>query len=82
MPDKENKGLVIGVLTIIFIIGLSFFLIAVLKVYSIEYFVSNRRIFIRCGIMGRRIFDIETEWVTNFVISQGIVGRILNGNPV
>ena len=71
--------LLLGILTIwFFLIGLIFFLIAALEVYASEYFVSNKRVFIKYGIISRRIFDIKVEWVTNFVISQSIVGRILN----
>ena len=70
--------LILGILTIWFLIGIIFFLIAALKVYSTEYFFSNQRIFIRYGIIGRKILDIKNEWVTNYVVSQGILGRILN----
>jgi hypothetical protein len=70
--------LLLGVLTIWFLLGIIFFLIAAINIYSTEYFFSNQRIFIRYGIIGRKIFDIKNEWVTNYVISQGIVGRILN----
>jgi hypothetical protein len=70
--------LLLGILTIWFLVGVLFFLVAAINVYSTEYFFSNQRIFIRYGILGRKIFDIKNEWVTNFVFSQGIMGRILN----
>ena len=70
--------LLLGILTIWFLLGIVFLLIAAINVYSSEYFFSNQRIFIRYGIIGRKIFDIKNEWVTNYVVSKGIVGRILN----
>ena len=70
--------LFLGILTIWFLFGIIFFLVAAINVYSTEYFFSNQRIFIRYGIIGRRIFDIKNEWVTNYVVSQGIFGRILS----
>ncbi|HUH79137.1 MAG TPA: PH domain-containing protein [Methanoregula sp.] len=70
--------LVLSILTIWFLVGIIFFLVAVVRVYSTEYFFSNQRIFIRYGILGRKILDIKNEWVTNYVVSQGIIGRILS----
>jgi len=85
MSWKANWGLILlGVLTIwIFGLGLIFFLLAALRVYATEYFITNRRIYVKYGIISRRVLEIKVEWVTGTIVNQGFMGRILNyGNLV
>lgn len=49
-----------------------------LNVMSTEYFVSNKRIFIKHGIVGRKSHDLKIEWMTGTVVQQGLFGRMLN----
>jgi membrane protein YdbS with pleckstrin-like domain len=74
----SNFGLVLlGILTIwIFGLGLVFILLAVYRVHSTEYFVSDRRVYIRYGRFSRKIFDLRSEWITNVSVSQGFLGRV------
>ncbi|PUA31689.1 MAG: hypothetical protein B7O98_08855 [Zestosphaera tikiterensis] len=76
--------LLLGVLTIfLFGLGIIFFIIAVLRVYASEYFMSNKRIYVKYGIIARHVFEIKNEWITGTAISQGLMGRILNyGNVI
>ena len=78
MSYFSNFGLILlGILTVwIFGLGLIFILIAVYRVHSTEYFVSDRRIFIRYGWFSRKIFDLKSEWITNVSISQSFWGRV------
>lgn len=70
---------VIFFLTIIFIpLSIILVIIAFINVYTSEYFVSDRRIYYKYGLISRRANDIKMEWVTNTSILQGFVGRILN----
>jgi len=65
------------------ILTLLFVGIAALRVYSSKYIVTNQRVFIRYGIIGRTIRELKSEWVTNYAIHQGIFGRVLGyGNIV
>jgi hypothetical protein len=43
-----------------------------------EYFISNRRVFIRQGILGRRTHELRIEWVTGSIPQQGLMGKLLN----
>jgi hypothetical protein len=53
-----------------------------LNVISSEYFVSNKRIFIKHGIIGRNSHDLRIEWMTGTVVQQGLFGRMLNFGDV
>ena len=76
---KSQWGLILfGLLTLIIVIGLVLLLVAWLRTVSSEFLVTNRRIYVKYGIVGRRVVELKNEWVTNFAVSQGIIGRALN----
>lgn len=66
--------------------GSSFFivvavLIAILVLIDVltsEYFISNKRIYFKRGLLSRVLNDIKIEWITNIFVQQGIFGRMLN----
>ncbi|MCS7373562.1 MAG: PH domain-containing protein [archaeon GB-1845-036] len=71
--------LLLGVLTIWFFgLGIIFFIIAIIRVYSSEYFVTNKRVYVKYGLIAREIFDLKNEWITNYIVKQGVIGRILS----
>jgi uncharacterized membrane protein YdbT with pleckstrin-like domain len=49
-----------------------------IDVLTSEYFISNRRIYFKHGLISRVLNDIKIEWITNIFVQQGIFGRILN----
>lgn len=54
-----------------------------IRVTQSEYFVSNKRVFAKYGLISRVANDIKMDWITNTTISQDFVGRILGfGNVV
>jgi len=68
---------IIGIISIILLI------IAALRVYSSEYFMTNKRIYVKYGIISRHVMEIKNEWITGTALTQGFIGRILNyGNVV
>jgi uncharacterized membrane protein YdbT with pleckstrin-like domain len=76
--------ILLGALTLIFFgLGLLFFLIAYLRVISTEYFVTNRRVYVKYGVIGRAVFELKNEWITSIVVTQGFIQRLLNyGNII
>jgi uncharacterized membrane protein YdbT with pleckstrin-like domain len=70
--------LLLGVVFLIFLIGIIFFIIAWINVATSEYFISNKRIFVKYGLISRVMNDIKMEWVTNTSLAQDFFGRILN----
>ncbi len=70
-------------LTIIgIILSTIFVLIAWINVKTSEYFISNKRIYYKYGLVSRIANDIQMEWVTNTSIRQGFFGRILDFGDV
>lgn len=59
-------------------IGLLIWLYVFISVRSTEYFISNRRVFIKRGIINRTSRDLKIEWITGSTLHQGWIGRILN----
>ncbi len=59
-------------------IAIIFIVIAWINVATSEYFVSNKRIFVKYGLISRVMNDIKMEWVTNTSLVQDFFGRILN----
>jgi hypothetical protein len=53
-------------------------LYAYLSVVSSEYFISNKRVFVKHGLVGRASHDLKMEWMTGTVPNQGFLGRTLN----
>lgn len=49
-----------------------------IDVSTSEYFISNKRIYFKRGLISRVMNDIKIEWVTNIFVQQGIFGRLLN----
>ena len=75
--------ILLGLLTIwILGLGLIFFLIAFLRVKSSEYIITNKRVYSKYGLIGRRVFEIRNEEITGYIVNQGIIGRILNYGDV
>jgi len=59
-------------------IAIILYVIAWLNVITSEYFISNKRIFVKYGFISRKMNDIKMEWVTNTSLAQDFFGRILN----
>jgi tetratricopeptide (TPR) repeat protein len=64
------------------ILPIIFIIIAYINVSTSEYFVSNRRVYIKYGWIRRAINDLKLDWITNVSISQGFFGRIINFGTV
>jgi len=58
--------------------GLIFLIIGYLRVVSAEYFISNKRIFVRYGLLNKKTYEIRNEWISSYLVSQGFIGKILN----
>ena len=66
-------------ITVIFIpISLIILFAIWVNVTKTEYFISNKRIYAKAGLISRISNDIKIDWVTNLTVSQGFLGRILN----
>ena len=59
-------------------LGLIFLLLGYLRVVSAEYFISNKRIFVRYGLLNRKTYEIKNEWISSYLVSQGFMGKVFN----
>lgn len=80
MSWKANWFLILlGLLTIwIFGIGIIFFIIAFLRIRGTEYFITNQRMYVKYGLVARRVSEIKNEWITGVFVRQGFIQRLLN----
>jgi hypothetical protein len=69
----------------ILIVGVVFIIMAivtilniVLAIVSTEYFISSHRVYVKYGIIARRVFEIKNEWITTAAVRQGVIGRMFN----
>ena len=78
--------ILIGIILIFTIIGIIvsiiLFVIVTLNVVTSEYFVSDKRVYMKYGWIRRAINDLKLGYITNVSISQGFMGRILNYGTV
>ncbi len=80
MSWKANWFLILlAILTIWFFgLGLIFLLLGLLRVKSTEYFISDKRIFVRYGLFKKTVLQIRNEWISSYLISQSFFGKIFN----
>ena len=70
--------LFLGVLTLIFVVGLVFLAWAWIRVRSTELAITNRRVIAKFGFVKRHTVEINLEKVEALKVEQGVWGRILN----
>lgn len=76
-------GVAAGFGVLLILIAIIFFIIAPLRVVATEYFITNLRTYVKYGLVGRRVIEIQNQWITNASVSQSFLGRALNyGNVV
>ena len=72
-------GLVLlGVVTLIVVVGLVFLIWAWIRVRSTELAITNRRIIAKFGFVKRHTVEINLDKVEALKVEQGVWGRILN----
>lgn len=74
--------ILLGILTIWFMIGIIFFVIAVVRVMTTELALTNKRVIAKTGFIRRDTVELRLEKVEGLIINQGIVGRIFNYGTV
>jgi uncharacterized membrane protein YdbT with pleckstrin-like domain len=72
-------GLVLlGIVTLVVVIGLVFLLMAWIKVRSTEIAITNRRVIAKFGFVKRHTVEINLDKVEALRVEQGFLGRMLN----
>ena len=75
---SQAGHIVLGVVTLVIVIGLVFLAIAWINVRSTEIAITNRRIIAKFGFIKRDTVEINLEKVEALRVEQGVFGRMLN----
>jgi len=76
-------GAAAGFGVLLILVAIILFIIAPLQMVATEYFITNLRTYVKYGLVGRRVIEVQNEWITDASVSQSFFGRALNyGNVV
>jgi uncharacterized membrane protein YdbT with pleckstrin-like domain len=70
--------ILLGILTIPTLIGFIVLLLVYLRILSTEYLITTNRVYVKYGLISRKVRDVRIEWITSATVAQGLMGRILN----
>ena len=70
--------IVIGLVTLVVVIGLFFLIAAWINVRSTEIAITNRRVIAKFGFIKRDTVEINLDKVEALRVEQGFLGRMLN----
>ncbi len=70
--------LLLGVATLVLLIGLVFIAMAWIRVRSTELAITNRRVIAKTGFVKRHTVEINLDKVEALKVEQGVWGRFLN----
>jgi uncharacterized membrane protein YdbT with pleckstrin-like domain len=79
---SQWQMILLGVLTIGFMIGIIFFIFAIIRVMTTELALTNKRVIAKTGFIRRDTVELRLEKVEGLNINQGIIGRIFNYGTV
>ena len=68
----------LGIVTLVVVIGLVFLAIAWIRIRSTEVAITNRRIIAKFGFITRHTVEINLDKVESLRVEQGFWGRILD----
>ena len=70
--------LLLGVVTLVIVVGLVFLAMAWIRVRSTELAITNRRVIAKSGFVKRHTVEINLDKVEALKVEQGVWGRLLN----
>ena len=70
--------LLLGVVTLVIVVGLVFLVMAWIRVRSTELAITNRRVIAKSGFVKRHTVEINLDKVEALKVEQGVWGRVLN----
>jgi uncharacterized membrane protein YdbT with pleckstrin-like domain len=75
----SQSGLVVlGVVTLVIVVGLFLLVAAWIRVRSTEIAITNRRVIAKFGFIKRETVEINLDKVEALRVEQGFLGRMLN----
>lgn len=79
-PSKMNYlvWFIVGILTLIYLIGLIIIIWIFIDRQSKKYTITNRRIIVRRGIIAKNTDEVEIKDIKSINVRQGVIGRMFN----
>jgi uncharacterized membrane protein YdbT with pleckstrin-like domain len=74
--------LLLGVVTLVIVVGIVFIAMAWIRVRSTELAITNRRVIAKTGFVKRHTVEINLDKVEALKVEQGLWGRFLNFGTV
>jgi uncharacterized membrane protein YdbT with pleckstrin-like domain len=74
--------LLLGLVTLVVVIGLFFLATAWVRVHATEIAITNRRVIAKFGFIRRHTVEINLDKVESLRVEQGLMGRFLNFGTV
>jgi membrane protein YdbS with pleckstrin-like domain len=68
----------LGILTLVIVVGLVFLVMAWIKVRSTELAITSKRVIAKFGFIKRHTVEINLDKVEALKVEQGVWGRFLN----
>ena len=68
----------LGVVTLIVVVGVVFLVMAWIRVRSTEIAITNKRVIAKFGFIRRHTVEINLDKVEALRVEQGVMGRVLN----
>ncbi|MCF6219799.1 MAG: PH domain-containing protein [Robiginitomaculum sp.] len=69
---------IIGLITIMFFVGIIFWIIALLRYMTTELAFTNKRVIAKTGFISRKTIELNLAKVESVQVQQGVIGRIFN----
>lgn len=70
--------ILLGLLTLVFFVGVIFLLMALLHYISTEIAVTSKRVVAKSGFVSRSTVELNLAKVESIQVDQGILGRLFN----
>lgn len=74
----QSKLIVIGIITIPFIVGFVLLLAAYIHSISTELAITNKRVIAKFGFIRRNTIEINLNKIESIQVHQGLLGRIFD----
>lgn len=73
---------IFGIFTLVFFIGIIFFVVAILNVMTTELALTNKKIIAKFGFIRRSTIELNLDKIESISVDQGFLGRIFNFGSV
>lgn len=78
MKDPSTADSTAGIAVLCILVGLVWFVMALLRYITNEFAITNKRVIIKIGVIRRMTLEMNLDKVESVSVDQSILGRILD----